>query len=269
MIDLATAKAAARKTWTVGDFGRIAKHAEREGEAFVKRLGLKPDTDVLDVACGTGNVTIPAARSGARVTGVDLAPNLLEQARARAEAEGLRVNLVEGDAEALPFADASFAVVTSMFGAMFAPRPEVAARELARVCRPGGRVAMANWNPAGGAGKMSAIARKYLPPPEGFPSPALWGEPATAKARLEAAGLRDITTAMRAVEFEFAFPPHEVVQLFRDYFGPVKLVFDRLDAEAQAGYAADLEAFWSEGNAGAPGTTRVKNEYLEVVGVKM
>ncbi|MFT4111758.1 MAG: methyltransferase domain-containing protein [Silvibacterium sp.] len=265
--DLATAKAAAHRTWTAGDFGQIARYAANEGEAFVERLGLGPGIDVLDVACGTGNLAIPAARTGAWVTGVDIAPNLLEQARRRAAEESLDVAFDEGDAEALPYPDGRFDVVMSMFGAMFAPRPEVVARELARVCRAGGRVAMANWNPAGGAGRMSAIARKYLPPPEGIPSPALWGNPAVATARLEAVGFR-VTTAMRAVELDFPFSPRETVAFFREYFGPVRMIFERLDEEAQAGYAADLEAFWNESNSGGPGRTQVVNEYLEVVGVK-
>src|SRR5271155_3193045 len=135
--------------WSAGDFGQVAKYTAAEGELFISRLPIRAGMDVLDVACGTGNLAIPAARTGARVTGVDIAENLIIQARARAAAENLQVDFRVGDAEQLPFAAASFAVVVSMYGAMFAPRPEVVAAELARVCRPGGMIAMANWTPEG------------------------------------------------------------------------------------------------------------------------
>ena len=143
-----------RATWIAGDFGQIAKYYTDEAEDFINRLNLKPGMKVLDVACGTGNLALPAARAGADVTGVDIAPNLVEQARENAKREGLNVQFDEGDAEALPYDDASFDAVVTMFGAMFAPRPELVAAELKRVCRPGGFIAMANWTPAGFIGQM-------------------------------------------------------------------------------------------------------------------
>src|SRR5215472_15417919 len=133
--------------WTAGDFGKLAPHIQHEAEEFVDRIGLKPGMKVLDVGCGTGNQSIPAARAGAIVTGVDIAPNLLVQAEARAKDEGLIIRFLEGDAEALPVDDGEFDVVMSMFAAMFAPQPKVAAAEMMRVCRPGGLIAMANWVP--------------------------------------------------------------------------------------------------------------------------
>lgn len=131
---------------------------------------------MLDVACGTGNLAIPAARRGAQVTGVDIAPNLVEQARQRATGEGLQVTFEEGDAEQLPYPDAQFDLVMSMFGAMFAPRPERVASELARVCRQGGTIAMANWTPEGFVGKTFNLTSRYVPPPDGVPAPVLWGQ---------------------------------------------------------------------------------------------
>src|SRR5215471_13702387 len=145
-----------RASWMAGDFGQIARYQEKEAAAFVSRLGIPPGARVLDVACGTGNTAIPAARAGARVTGVDIATNLLEQARARAAAEGVDATFQEGDAERLQFPDASFDFVVSVYGAMFAPRPELVAGEFLRVCRPGGKIAMGNWTPAGFVGQMFA-----------------------------------------------------------------------------------------------------------------
>ena len=156
-------KSAMKSTWMAGDFGEIAKYAAREGENFVARLQLKPGQRVLDVACGTGNTAIPAARSGTDVIGVDIATNLLEQARRRAGAENLSVKFQEGDAEDLPFGDGEFDGVITMFGAMFAPRPERAAAELLRVCKPGGVVAMANWTPEGFIGKTFRATAQLAP----------------------------------------------------------------------------------------------------------
>src|SRR5690349_17875140 len=173
-----------RGTWMAGDFGQIARYSAQGAEEFVSRLPISPKMRVLDVACGTGNLAIPAARKGADVTGIDIAPNLLEQARARAAEEGLKATFEEGDAERLPYPDAHFDVVMSMFGAMFAPRPEQAASELARVCRPGGIIAMANWTPEGFVGQMFALSARYVPPPQGIPAPVLWGKENTVRERL-------------------------------------------------------------------------------------
>src|ERR1700730_5531551 len=143
--DFAQLKAGMKASWMAGDFGQIALHIAPVGEKFVERIGIKPGSRVLDVACGTGNTALPAARAGASVTGVDIATNLLDQARKRAAAEGLEIRFEEGDAEHLPCPDQAFDVVLTMFGAMFAPRPDVVAAELIRVCKPGGLIAMANW----------------------------------------------------------------------------------------------------------------------------
>ena len=253
-----------RQTWMAGDFGQIARYSARCAAEFVDRLQVPAGVRVLDVACGTGNLAIPAARRGALVTGVDIATNLLEQARHRAAAEKLEVAFEEGDAERLSYSDAQFDVVMSMFGAMFAPRPELVAAELSRVCRPGGVIAMANWTPGGFIGHVFAVGAKYIPPPEGIPAPVQWGVEDVVRERFSAYA-SDIRATPRMAEFDFPFPPAHVVQFFREYFGPTKLAFSRLDAQQQASYAADLENLWREHNEADSERTRIHGEYLEVV----
>jgi SAM-dependent methyltransferase len=258
-----------RATWMAGDFGKIAEYSATEAELFVDSLGIEPGMEVLDVACGTGNLAIPAARKGARVTGVDIATNLLDQARARAAAEGLQITFQEGDAEQLPFPDAHFDVVMTMFGAMFAPDPERVASELARVCRRGGKIAMANWTPDGFTGKMFRLTSRYLPPPVELPAPTLWGDEAVASLRLKSNGVRVDSTERRIVLFDYPFPPREVVQFFRDHFGPTKVAFSRMDEPRQAEYREDLEKLWAEHNETRSGKTLIQNEYLEVIGTRL
>jgi SAM-dependent methyltransferase len=256
-----------RSMWIAGDFGRIAIFQASEGEKFVGRLGLRPGMRVLDVACGTGNLAIPAARLGATVTGVDIAPNLVEQARARASKEGVQATFDEGDAESLPYKDASFDCVMTMYGAMFAPNPDLTASEMARVCRPGGTIAMANWTPTGFVGKMFALNAKHVPPPEGMAPPVLWGMDAKVRERLGPFASR-IETTVRSVDFDYPFPPREVVQYFREYFGPTKTAFERLDAAGQEALAADAEALWREHNEGGEDRTFARAEYLEVIATR-
>jgi SAM-dependent methyltransferase len=222
---------------------------------------------VLDVACGTGNLAIPAARAGARVTGLDIAPNLLEQARARAAAESLDIAFDEGDVEHLPYADGQFDVVMSMFGAMFAPRPERAAAEMLRVCRPGGTVAMANWTPEGFVGKMFTLGARFAPPPPGLAPPVLWGSDSVVRGRL-ADGTSEIKTEPVMVAFDYDFGPAEVVQFFRRYFGPTQMAFARLDEPAQAAYAAALEQLWIDHNEATDGRTVIQAEYLAVLATR-
>jgi ubiquinone/menaquinone biosynthesis C-methylase UbiE len=266
-IDLTALKERMRATWMAGDFGVIAAYNVKLGEQFVSRINIQAGTKLLDVACGTGNTSLPASRAGAAVTGVDIAPNLLEQARVRAAKEGQTIWFDEGDAESLPYADGSFDIVISMFGAMFAPRPEVVAAELLRVCRPGGLIAMGNWTPGGFTGKMFKTTAKRVPPPPGVPPPVLWGDEATVRQRF-GSGVSKLTCTPQVAEFRYDAPPAEVVQLFRRYFGPTQTAFARLDPPGQAALAADLEAEWAQCNEARDGTTLVKNEYLEVHAVK-
>jgi SAM-dependent methyltransferase len=257
-----------RATWMAGDFGKVAEFSAKYAEDFVDAIDLKPGMQVLDVACGTGNLSIPAARKGARVTGADIATNLLAQARARAEVEGLKIAFEEGDAEHLPFPDEHFDLVMSMFGAMFAPDPDRVASELARVCRHGGKIAMANWTPEGFTGKMFRLSSRHVPPPVELPAPTLWGDEAVARLRLSANGV-EVKTARRTIVFDCPFSPREVVQFFREYFGPTKVAFSRLDATAQEAYRADLEKLWSQHNQAKGGNTLIRNEYLEVIGTRL
>jgi SAM-dependent methyltransferase len=258
-----------RATWMAGDFGKIAEHTVIDAERFVDDLGITPAMQVLDVACGTGNLAIPAARKGAQVTGVDIATNLLEQARGRASAEGLQITFKEGDAEQLPYPDARFDLVMTMFGAMFAPDPEKVASEMARVCRHGGRIAMANWTPDGFTGKMFRLTSRYLPPPVEIPAPTLWGDEAVASLRLKSNGVKVESMQRRILLFDYPFPPRDVVQFFRDYFGPTKVAFSRMDEARQTEYRDDLEKLWSEHNQARSGKTLIQNEYLEVIGTRL
>lgn len=265
--DFDALKAKMKSTWIAGDFGKIAKSIEAGAEEFIARLNLSAGERVLDVACGTGNLSIPAARTGAIVTGLDIAPNLLEQARIRAAAENLECKFDEGDAEQLPYTDASFDTVVTMFGAMFAPRPEIAANELVRVCRPRGRIAMANWTPGGFTGQMFKTNAKHVPPPPDIPSPVLWGDEETVKSRLSD-GIAELTLTRRPIMFYYPFSPVEVVEHFRQFFGPTQFAFAALDTNGQAALRSDLEQLWTEFNRANDGTTEVESEYLEVVAVR-
>lgn len=263
-VDFDQLKQRMRATWMSGDFGRIAQYSTKAAEEFVDRLGVAPGMRVLDVACGTGNLTIPAARKGAQATGVDIATNLLEQARQRAVAEGVTATFEEGDAEQLPYEDGQFDVVMTMFGAMFAPRPERVAAELARVCRKGGTIAMANWTPEGFVGLTFKETSRHVPPPPGVPAPLLWGTEKGAKERLGEYASQ-VDAVRRKVTFDYPFPPAQVVQFFRDYYGPTQAAFGRLDAVGQSALTADLEKLWNEHNKSESGGTRVGAEYLEVI----
>lgn len=263
--DVLTARTKA--TWMSGDFGKIAMSYEQGAADFIARLNFAPGDRVLDVASGTGNLTIPAARTGARVTGLDIAPNLLEQAQEWADAEGLAIRLDEGNAEQMPYPDAAFDAVVSMFGAMFAPRPDAVAAELVRVVRPGGRIAMANWTPDGFIGQMFKIVAAHVPPPAGVPSPLLWGSEAKVTERL-GSHVSTLRCTQRMITFTFPFSPAETVEAFRTYYGPALRAFSSIGLEAQNRLRYDLEQLWSQHNVAQDGTTKVDSAYLEVVAVR-
>jgi SAM-dependent methyltransferase len=265
--EMESLKTRLKAMWMAGDFGQIAKVIEANAEEFIARLALRPGVRLLDVACGSGNLSIPAARAGAVVTGVDIATNLLEQARARAESEGLTIQFDEGDAESLPYADASFDEVVSMYGAMFAPRPERVSAELLRVCRPGGRIAMGNWTPEGFIGQMFKITARHVPPPPNMPSPIKWGDEETVRERLRD-GVADLQLTRRMCTFKYPFPPAAVVETFRKYYGPTQRAFAALDDAGQAALRSDLEQLWSENNQATDDTTNVEGEYLEVIATR-
>jgi SAM-dependent methyltransferase len=256
-----------RATWTAGDFGRIAVGYESGAAEFVTRLGIRPGERVLDVACGTGNLALPAARAGASVTGIDIAPALVAQLGARAAGEGLAVDAREGDAEALPFEDGSFDTVITMFGAMFAAHPQRAADELLRVARRGGRIAMANWAPASFIGRMLKLTVGYVPPPPGMPSVLLWGDPDAVRERL-GAEVSDLRFTSRQMSFFYPHSPEATVTLFRTWYGPTVRAFAALDEAKQRSLFADLVQLWSDHNTAAAGATRVESEYVEVIAVR-
>ena len=264
--DIGALKTKMKATWVSGDFGKIAEVIEGSGTDLIERLNLKAGETVLDVACGTGNTAVPAAKKGAKVTGIDLAPNLVEQAKERASAEGVDATFEEGDAEALPYPDNSFDTVISMFGAMFAPRPDIVAAELVRVCKPGGRIVMANWTPSGFIGQMFKTTGKHVTPPS-IPSPVLWGDEETVKTRF-ANGTSDVKTVRIPTPFAMPFPPDKVVDYFREFYGPTMGAFNALDEERQTALKKDLTDLWAASNRATDGTTDVEAEYLEVTAIK-
>ena len=265
--EMSTLKTRLKATWESGDYGVFAKYLEKGALEFFDRLDIRPATRLLDVACGAGQLTIPAARKGVQVTGLDLADNLVQQARARAAEEGLEIQVDQGDAENLPYPDASFDVVMSLIGAMFAPRPELVASEMIRVCRPGGRIAMGNWTPEGHIGQMFKVIGKHAPPPPHFPSPLLWGDEATCRQRLGTA-VTDLTITRYMCPVEYPFTPAKVVDFFIEYYGPTNRAYSSLNKDARRALHEDLTALWTRNNVGTDGTTRVQAEYIEVIGTR-
>jgi SAM-dependent methyltransferase len=265
--ELEALKTRLRAVWTAGDFGEIASVMETGSEEFVSRLALKPGARVLDVACGNGNSAIPAARAGADVTGIDIAPYLIEKAVARAKKAGVRASFDVGDAESLPYEDDTFDAVISMFGAMFAPRPDVTADELKRVCCSGGTIAMANWTPEGFIGQMFKVTGKHVAPPKGLQSPVLWGDEAAVQQRF-GSGIAELRTERRDFLFVFPFGPADVVEHFRRFYGPTQKAFAALDEGGQAELRGDLEELWAVNNLATNDTTAVNAEYLEIKAIK-
>jgi ubiquinone/menaquinone biosynthesis C-methylase UbiE len=255
-----------RAMWMAGDFGEIARYGAAAAETLVAALPIPRGARVLDIACGTGNLAIPAARRGAVVTGVDIAANLVEQARARAAAEHLDATFDEGNAEALPYPDGRFDVVMALFGAMFASHAEQVAAEIARVCRPGGTMLMGNWTPDGFIGRMFALNATYLPRRHLAPA-VRWGQEDVVRQRLGGAA-RSIEMARRTFPFAFPFGPDDVAELFARCFGPTIAILKRLDADRQDVYRRAFAALWREHNQAGDRATLVEAEYLEVVATR-
>ena len=265
-VEMDTLKSRLKNIWMAGDYDRFSRYMEGGAREFYERLNVAPGCQLLDVGCGSGQLALIAAKDGLKVTGVDIASNLVERARARAEAEGLSVRFETADAEALPFEDESFDVVTSLIGAMFAPRPELVAKELLRVCVPGGTIAMANWTPQGFVGQMFKAVSKFIAP-SGMPSPVLWGDEATVRERL-GKGLSELSLVKRNYAFSYPFPPSEVVEFFRLYYGPTNQAFASLDIHGRESLHRELESLWSVHNRAGTDCTTVFAEYLEVIGIR-
>jgi len=255
-----------RNTWMTGDYGRFSRYMERDAEAFYRRLPIKPGAQLLDVGCGAGQLSLIAARAGARVTGCDIATNWLAQARRSAAAEGLTIVFEEGDAEALPYENATFDVVVSLIAAMFAPHPELVAAELTRVCRPGGIIAMANWTGPGFVGQMFKAIAKHIAP-SGMPSPVLWGDEPTVRERLRN-GIASLECSRHLYELSYPFSPSDVVEFFRANYGPMTRAFASIEKEAQQQLRDELTDLWSRHNRATDGTTRVDAEYLQVIALR-
>ncbi len=262
-----TIKARMKITWQSGDYAVFATYLLNGALEYLDTLDIPAGADVLDVACGAGQTAIPMARRGVNVTGIDIAANLVEEARKRAEEEGLNIQFDEGDAEQLPYEDASFDVVFTLIGAMFAPQPEKVAAELARVCRPGGRIIMGNWTPTGFVGQMFKTMGAHVPPAQGVPAPVLWGDEATARERL-GEYVADLQMTRRLYPFSYPFGPADVVEFFRQYYGPTNRAFASLDAEGQAALRRDLTALWTKHNQATDGSTTVLAEFLDIQAVR-
>jgi SAM-dependent methyltransferase len=264
-IDVSGFKEGQKAMWTAGDYGEVAQRIVPVGEYIAERAGAAAGVELLDVATGTGNVSIPAARAGARVTGLDLTPKLLEEQRARAAAAGLEIELIEGDAEQLPFADGSFDRVTSCFGVMFAPRQPVAAAELVRVARPGGRIVVAAWTPNGMVGRMFRASAAYMPPPpEGFVPPMMWGEQDHVRGLFENSDV-ELSFELRTITFAGDSVQAWVEQDER-ILGPS--VMAKAALEQQGRYdelRGDIVDLYTEFNEADDGGFRAPAEYLVTV----
>jgi len=260
--ELAAVKTRQQAMWASGDFAVIGTTIQIVGEMICEAVDLRGGERVLDVAAGNGNATLAAARRFGIVTSTDYVPALLERGRKRAEAEGADVTFQVADAEALPFPDASFDVVLSTFGVMFAPNHELAARELMRVCRPGGRIGLACWTPAGFLGDVFRVVASHVPPVPGVQSPLLWGTDAHIGKLFEDA--KAIAKTARFYAFRYRSPEHWL-DVFRTYYGPVHKAFAALDADGQSALEAGLLALLRRANTAGGAGLVIPAEYLETV----
>jgi SAM-dependent methyltransferase len=264
--DLQVVKGRQQLAWSSGDYSRVGNTILLTAELLSEAVDLRSGQRVLDVAAGSGNAALAAARRFADVTATDYVPALLDDARQRAAAEGLSLSFQEADAEALPFPDASFDVVLSTFGAMFAPDHEQVARELLRVARPGGKIGMTNWTPEGFLGDFFRTMGTHVPPPAGVRSPMLWGDMHHLRS-LFGDGVSDLTATRRRFAFRQR-SPREWIDYFRTYYGPTLKAFDALDDAGKDRLIADLEALIDQHNVATDGTMVVRAEYLEVVATR-
>lgn len=264
--DLAAVKTRQRAAWTSGDYAVVGTTLQIVGESLCEALDLRAGSKVLDVAAGNGNVSLAAARRWCDVVSTDYVPALLERGRERAAAERLAIEFREADVEALPFADASFDVVVSTFGCMFAPNPRRTADEMLRVAKPHGRIGMANWTPEGFIGQVFKTIGRHVPPPAGVESPALWG----TRARLNdlfGAQASSVSAEPKSFAFRYRSPEHWL-DVFRTFYGPALKAFAALDGTGQAALADDLLSLVSRFNVAKDGTMVVPSEYLEIVVTK-
>jgi ubiquinone/menaquinone biosynthesis C-methylase UbiE len=263
--DLAAVKSRQQAAWGSGDYAVVGTTLQIVGEMLCEAVDLRSNQRVLDVAAGNGNATLAAARRFADVVSTDYVGALLERGRERATADRLAVTFQEADAENLPFADASFDVVVSTFGVMFTPDQERAAAELLRVCRPGGKIGLANWTPESFIGRLFKLIGKYVPPAAGLKSPALWGSREHLVALFR--GHAEIATEQKYFNFRYRSPAH-FQEVFRTYYGPVHKAFAAIDANAGEALARDLLGLMDEFNVAKDGTLVIPSAYLEVVATR-
>ncbi len=262
-VDFNAIKQKQQATWASGDFSVIGITLQIVGELLAEAVDIRAGEQVLDVAAGNGNATLAAARRFAHVTSTDYVPHLLQKGALRARAEGLDARFEVADAEALPYANKSFDVVLSTFGAMFTPQHSRAAGEMLRVVRPGGRIGMANWTPEGFIGQLFRAVSARVPPPAGTQSPMLWGtEPHIVE--LFGPHATDIRCVRRKFHFRYRSAAHWL-DVFRDFYGPTHKVFASLDGVGQKRLSADIATLLVSLNVGGPGSLVVPAEYLEVV----
>jgi SAM-dependent methyltransferase len=261
--DYTAIKARQNAAWASGDYAKIGTTLQIVGESLAEALDLSPDSKVLDVAAGNGNATLALARRWCNVTSTDYVEKLLAQGRTRAEAEGLTVTHQIADAEQLPFENNAFDAVVSTFGVMFAPNQIKSANEMLRVCRPAGKIGMANWTAEGFIGQLFKDLGKHITPAAGLRSPAQWGSKAWIEEVFGAKG-RSITINDRSFIFRYRSPEH-FVDFFRSYYGPVHKAFLALDPAGQTALRADLHATIERFNTAADGSMRVPSSYAEVV----
>jgi len=239
--EMSALKTRLKATWESGDYGHFATFLLPGALEFLQRLALWPGVKMLDVACGAGQIALPAARAGADVTGIDLADNLVRQARERAGTEGVQARFEQGDAEDLPYENGSFDLVVSLIGAMFAPRPERVAAELVRVCKPGGRIVMANWTPEGFVGQLFKTIGGHVPPSPLMAPPPKWGDEPTVRERLKN-GVSQLTLTRRMYPFSYPFAPRKVAEFYCEYYGPTNRAYASLDETKRAAFLTDLAA---------------------------
>jgi ubiquinone/menaquinone biosynthesis C-methylase UbiE len=262
-VDLGVVKSRQQAEWSTGDYAVIGTTLQIVGEALCEALDLRSGAQVLDVAAGNGNATLAAARRWCDVTSTDYVATLLEAGRRRAQAEGHLIKFQEADAEQLPFADGSFDAVLSTFGVMFAPNQEQAARELIRVCRPGGQIGLASWTPESFIGQLFALIGKYTPPPAGLKSPTLWGTRARVD-QLFGASARQIRVEKREFVFRYRSPMHWI-EVFRSYYGPLTQTFNALHPGKQVALTRDVRDLIQQGNRSKDRSLVLPSAYLEVV----
>jgi SAM-dependent methyltransferase len=264
--DLTAIKRRQKKARSSGDYGKVGVTLLMIAEALAEAAELHPGQRVLDVACGNGNTSLAAARRFCEVVGMDYVPMLLDEGRERAKAEGLAVDFREGDAEELPFPDASFDVVLSTLGVMFAPNQQKAAVELLRVVRPGGKIGMANWVPDGYIGNLFKTIGKYVPPPPGLKPPFRWGTEEGLDELLNG-GIGSLQTRRRTFVWRFPSAQHHV-DFMREYYGPLNKAFGALDEEGQNALESDLISLAESYNRSDDGTAVLHADYLEIVATR-